>query len=392
MLYSLALIWLCGLSFAWIAQRLGLPRLVGMLIAGMLLGNSGFGLLDDTILSISTDLRTVALSLILLKAGLALRLDDLRKVGRSAAMMSFLPATCEIIACTVFAPLLLGVTHLEGALIGAVLGAVSPAVVVPKMTYLMDNRLGTGQSIPQMILAGASLDDVYTIVIFTSVLSMHQGQGVSLMAFASIPVSIVLGVALGSAVGFALVWLWRHVTVRVPIQVITLMALGCGLVALEDALASVVAISGLLAVMSSACVLGRYHPQAPALSQSFGTLWHGAEVLLFVLVGAAVDLPYALGAGVGVVALIALSLCLRTVGVWCCLLGSHLTTKERIFCVIAYLPKATVQAAIGGIPLAMGLSCGALVLTMAVVAILVTAPLGAFGMERTQDILLQREL
>lgn len=392
MLESLALIWLVGLGFAWVSGRLGLPRLVGMLIAGMVLGGSGLNLLSDAMLAISSDVRTLALALILLKAGLSLNLGDLRQVGRPAAMMSFVPATCEVLAYAVFAPLILGITPLEGALMGAVLGAVSPAVVVPQMVSLMEKRYGTGQSIPQMILAGASLDDVYTIVVFTSVLSMLQGDGMDVMAFADIPVSIILGVGVGIVCGVALWKLWNRVSVSLPLQVVTLIAMGCGLVTLEHLLADVVALSGLLAVMAMACVLGRKHPQTPALSKAFGSLWDGAQVLLFVLVGAAVNLPYALHAGVGVLAMIALSLAIRACGVWLCLLGTHLNVKERLFCVIAYLPKATVQAAIGGIPLAVGLGCGELVLTTAVVAILITAPLGALGMERTYQRFLQKEV
>ncbi|WP_409967154.1 cation:proton antiporter [Bengtsoniella intestinalis] len=391
MLESLALIWLVGLCFAWVCGRLGLPRLVGMLIAGMVLGNCGFDLLSDTMLSISSEVRTLALALILLKAGLSLNLGDLRKVGRSAALMSFLPATFEVLAYALFAPMILGITPLEGALMGAVLGAVSPAVVVPKMVELMENRYGTGQSIPQMILAGASLDDVYTIVVFTSVLSMLQGGGLNVAAFGAIPVSIVLGVGIGILCGVGLCWLWKCITVTVPVQVVSLIAMGCGLVTLEDLLSDVVAMSGLLAVMSMGCVLGAKHPQGANLSKSFGGLWEGAQVLLFVLVGAAVDLPYAMNAGVGVIAMIALSLAIRACGVWLCVLGTTLKMKERLFCVIAYLPKATVQAAIGGVPLAMGLGCGELVLTVAVVAILITAPLGALGMEVTYQKWLQKE-
>lgn len=393
MLTSLSFLFLVGLSAAWLCKRLSIPRIIGMLLSGVALGPWGLNVLDETLLGISGELRTLALVIILIKAGLSLNLADLKKVGRPAALMCFVPATCEVIAFTVFAPMVLGVSHLEGALMGAVLGAVSPAVVVPQMVQLMEEKRGTAQSIPQLILAGASMDDVYVIVVFTTFLSMAQGGQVDARAFLNIPISIVLGVCLGSLVGLFLTKLWKKITPSDPVKVLAVLGLALGLEGAESALSDVVAVSGLLAVMAMACVIAR-KSQADVvsnLSQSFGKLWQGAEVMLFVLVGAAVDVGYATGAGLGALTMIAISLCCRSVGVWLCVAGSHLTLKERAFCVIAYLPKATVQAAIGGVPLAMGLPCGQLVLSVAVVAILVTAPLGAWGMELTQGIWLQQE-
>lgn len=393
MLTSLSFLFLVGLSAAWLCKRLSIPRIIGMLLSGVALGPWGLNVLDETLLGISGELRTLALVIILIKAGLSLNLADLKKVGRPAALMCFVPATCEVIAFTVFAPMVLGVSHLEGALMGAVLGAVSPAVVVPQMVQLMEQKRGTAQSIPQLILAGASMDDVYVIVVFTTFLSMAQGGQVDARAFLNIPISIVLGVCLGSLVGLFLTKLWKKITPSDPVKVLAVLGLALGLEGAESALSDVVAVSGLLAVMAMACVIAR-KSQADVvsnLSQSFGKLWQGAEVMLFVLVGAAVDVGYATGAGLGALTMIAISLCCRSVGVWLCVAGSHLTLKERAFCVIAYLPKATVQAAIGGVPLAMGLPCGQLVLSVAVVAILVTAPLGAWGMELTQGIWLQQE-
>lgn len=393
MLTSLSFLFLVGLSAAWLCKRLSIPRIIGMLLSGVALGPWGLNVLDETLLGISGELRTLALVIILIKAGLSLNLADLKKVGRPAALMCFVPATCEVIAFTVFAPMVLGVSHLEGALMGAVLGAVSPAVVVPQMVQLMEQKRGTAQAIPQLILAGASMDDVYVIVVFTTFLSMAQGGQVDARAFLNIPISIVLGVCLGSLVGLFLTKLWKKITPSDPVKVLAVLGLALGLEGAESALSDVVAVSGLLAVMAMACVIAR-KSQADVvsnLSQSFGKLWQGAEVMLFVLVGAAVDVGYATGAGLGALTMIAISLCCRSVGVWLCVAGSHLTLKERAFCVIAYLPKATVQAAIGGVPLAMGLPCGQLVLSVAVVAILVTAPLGAWGMELTQGIWLQQE-
>ena len=393
MLTSLAFVFLAGLAAAALCQQLHLPRIIGMLAVGVVLGPSVLDVLDDSILSISADLRQMALIIILLKAGLSLNLADLKKVGRPAMLMSFVPASFEIVGYVLLAPVLLGLTRTEAAVMGAVMAAVSPAVVVPRMVRLMEEGWGTKQGIPQMVMAGASCDDIFVIVLFSTFLGMAQGQGADLAAFASIPVSIVSGVALGAAVGWALsaffetAYAHAHM-VRNSMKVIVVLGM---LMAAEDWLEGALPLSGLLAVVSMACVLKLRC--APGVSmrrrQKFGKLWLAAEVILFVLVGAAVDVRYTLGAGLGVVAMIALALVFRAVGVTLCLAGTALSRKERLFCVIAYLPKATVQAAIGSVPLAAGLACGQLVLSVAVVAILLTAPLGALGMDLTYKKLLQ---
>lgn len=393
MLTSLAFVFLAGLAAAALCQQLHLPRIIGMLAVGVVLGPSVLDVLDDSILSISADLRQMALIIILLKAGLSLNLADLKKVGRPAMLMSFVPASFEIVGYVLLAPVLLGLTRTEAAVMGAVMAAVSPAVVVPRMVRLMEEGWGTKQGIPQMVMAGASCDDIFVIVLFSTFLGMAQGQGADLAAFASIPVSIVSGVALGAAVGWALsaffetAYAHAHM-VRNSMKVIVVLGM---LMAAEDWLEGALPLSGLLAVVSMACVLKlRCAPGVSMrLSQKFGKLWLAAEVILFVLVGAAVDVRYTLGAGLGVVAMIALALVFRAVGVTLCLAGTALSRKERLFCVIAYLPKATVQAAIGSVPLAAGLACGQLVLSVAVVAILLTAPLGALGMDLTYKKLLQ---
>ena len=393
MLTSLAFVFLAGLAAAALCQQLHLPRIIGMLAVGVVLGPSVLDVLDDSILSISADLRQMALIIILLKAGLSLNLADLKKVGRPAMLMSFVPASFEIVGYVLLAPVLLGLTSTEAAVMGAVMAAVSPAVVVPRMVRLMEEGWGTKQGIPQMVMAGASCDDIFVIVLFSTFLGMAQGQGADLAAFASIPVSIVSGVALGAAVGWALsaffetAYAHAHM-VRNSMKVIVVLGL---LMAAEDWLEGALPLSGLLAVVSMACVLKlRCAPGVSMrLSQKFGKLWLAAEVILFVLVGAAVDVRYTLGAGLGVVAMIALALVFRAVGVTLCLAGTALSRKERLFCVIAYLPKATVQAAIGSVLLAAGLACGQLVLSVAVVAILLTAPLGALGMDLTYKKLLQ---
>lgn len=398
MLTSLALVFLLGLAAAALCSRIGLPRIIGMLLAGILIGPYVLNWLDDSILSISSELRQMALIIILIKAGLSLDLSDLKKVGRPAVMMACVPASCEILAFFLLAPHILGINRIEAAVMGAVLGAVSPAVVVPRMVQLMDEKRGTGKGIPQMILAGASCDDIYVIVLFSTFVGMAQGGSANMMDFVNIPVSIVLGVALGAAVGLLLhLFLeiaYRHgCYVRNSTKVILILGLSFLLMAVETWLKGIVSVSGLLAVMSMACVLKIKSPEkvTKRLSAKFGKLWIAAEAILFVLVGAAVDIRCAVQAGAAAVLMIALALVFRAVGVSICMLGTGLNRKERLFCVIAYLPKATVQAAIGSVPLSMGLPCGQLVLSVAVLAILITAPLGAIGIDRTAGRLLVQE-
>ena len=399
MLTSLALVFLVGLALASICQKLRLPRIIGMLITGVLLGPYVLNLFDESILGISTDLRQMALVIILIKAGLSLNIQDLKKVGRPAVLMSFLPALFEILAFVVFAPFVLGVNHIEAAIIGAVLGAVSPAVVVPRMVQLMDEKYGTEKSIPQMILAAASLDDVFVIVLFSTFISMAQGSGAQIMDFVNIPVSISLGILLGVIAGFVLAWFFetkyshQHL-VRNSMKVIIVLGVSFFLIAVEEMLEGIVAVSGLLAVMSMAMVLAmRSVPEVTGrLQEKYGKLWIAAEVILFVLVGAAVDIRYTLNAGILAIGMIFLALIFRSFGVLLCLIGTPLSRKEKLFCVIAYLPKATVQAAIGSIPLSLGLSCGNMVLSIAVLSIVLTAPLGALGMDLTYKKLLNGEM
>ena len=388
MLTSLALIFLVGLSMATICQKLRLPRIIGMLITGVILGPYVLDLFDSSILGISSELRQMALVIILIKAGLSLNLKDLKRVGRPAIMLSFIPASCEIVAYTIFAPIIFGITHIEGAVMGAVLSAVSPAIVVPRMVNLMEKGIGTKKGIPQMILAGASMDDIFVIVLFTTFVSMAQGNGVNLISFANIPVSIVLGILLGAVAGLALSWFFetnyahKHL-VRNSVKVIIILGTAFLLLTIETALKGTVPVSGLLAVVSMSLVIGiRSVKEVTArLQEKFGKLWIAAEVILFVLVGAAVDIRYTLRAGLGALAMIFIALSIRAIGVLLCTVKTPLNKKERLFCVLSYMPKATVQAAIGSVPLAMGLPCGNLVLSVAVLAIVITAPLGAFAMD-----------
>lgn len=398
MLTSLAYIFLVGLSMAAICQKLNLPRIIGMLVTGIILGPYVLDLLDPSILSISADLRQMALIIILLKAGLSLNLSDLKKVGRPAMMMSCVPASCEILGFLLFAPYILGVTRIDAAVMGAVLGAVSPAVVVPRMVQLMEKKYGTAQSIPQLIMAGASCDDIFVIVLFTTFVNMAQGGSAHIMDFINIPISIVLGIILGAAAGYILslffetAYAHKH-CVRNSMKVIIVLGVSFMLMAVETWLKGIISVSGLLAVVSMACVIKVKSITfvTKRLSEKFGKLWLAAEIILFVLVGAAVDVRYTLSAGLAAVLMIFIGLIFRSIGVAVCLLGTSITWKERMFCVIAYLPKATVQAAIGSVPLAMGLPCGQIVLSVAVLAILITAPLGAIGIDLTYKRLLQKE-
>ncbi len=388
MLASIALIFLVGLAMGAICQRLKLPGIIGMLITGIVLGPYILDLLDPSILSISADLRKIALIIILLKAGLALDLKDLLKVGRPAVLLAFLPASLEIAGYVLLAPLLLGINRMEAAVMGAVLAAVSPAVVVPRMVNLIEKKIGTEKAVPQMIMAGASCDDIFVIVLFTTFLSMSQGKDANIMAFVDIPISIILGVALGAATGFGLylffetAYAHRH-CVRNSMKVIVVIGFALLLVAAEGWLDGKIAISGLLAVVSMACVIRLKSTDfvSKRLSEKFGKLWLAAEVILFVLVGATVDIRYTLGAGLPAVIMIVSALIFRSVGVYICVLGTKLNWRERLFCIIAYVPKATVQAAIGSVPLAVGLPCGKIILSVAVMAIIITAPLGALGMD-----------
>ena len=377
MLTSLALIFIVGLAMGAICQRLKLPRIIGMLATGIVLGPYVLDFLDPSILSISADLRKIALIIILIKAGLSLDLKDLKKSGRSAVLLSFVPASFEIIGYILCAPVILGINRTEAAVMGAVLGAVSPAVVVPRMVNLIEKKYGTDKAIPQMILAGASCDDIFVIVLFTTFLSMAQGGSAHVMDFVNIPISIVLGVLLGVDVGYGLYLFFetsyaRKHCVRNSMKVIIVLGFSFLLIAIEGWLEGKVSVSG-------------------RLSQKFGKLWLAAEVILFVLVGAAVDIRYTLTAGLPALLMIFVALAFRTVGVLICVAHTSLTWKERLFCVIAYLPKATVQAAIGSVPLAAGLACGNIVLSVAVLAIVVTAPLGAIGIDGTYKHLLSED-
>ena len=392
MLTSLSLVFLLGMLLSRAFQKIRLPGLLGMLVTGMILGPYALNMLDGSILGISADLRQIALIIILTRAGLSLDIQDLKKVGRPAVLMCFVPACFEIMGMILLAPRLLGISVLDAAIMGAVVGAVSPAVIVPKMLNLMEKGYGVKKSIPQLILAGASVDDVFVIVLFTAFTGLAQGGTFSPASILLIPVSIGTGIVAGGLAGILLALFFQKVHIRDSAKVVILLSISFLMIELENRLKGYVPFSGLLAVMSIGIALQKKRYEAAArLSVKYSKLWVAAEVLLFVLVGATVDISYAMKAGAAAVILIFGVLIFRMAGVFFCLLGTDINRKERLFCMIAYMPKATVQAAIGGVPLAMGLGCGKIVLTVAVLAILITAPLGAFGVEQTYKRLLKAD-
>lgn len=382
MLLSIALILLVGMSMGWICRKIKLPGLLGMLITGIVLGPYVLNMLDIKLLGISADLRKIALIIILTRAGLGLDLTSLKKIGRPAVLMCFVPATFELAGMLLLAPRLMGMRLLEAAVMGAVLAAVSPAVVVPRMVKLMEEGYGVKEGIPQLILAGASVDDVYVIVLFSTFSGMMQGEGASVIRFVNIPVSIILGMIIGLTIGILLAFYFQKVHIRDTAKVLIILGISFLLAAAEDSLTTPVTFSALIAIMFIGVGLQRKREAvAKRLAVKYGKLWVAAEVFLFVLVGATVNIGYLGRVGVRALLMIAGALLFRMAGVWVCLLGTGLKTGEKAFTMLAYTPKATVQAAIGGIPLALGFTCGDTVLTVAVLAIVLTAPLGAFAID-----------
>ena len=391
MLISIALILLVGMFMGWLCKKIKLPGLLGMLFTGIILGPYVLNFIDDSILNISADLRKIALIIILTRAGLSLDIKDLKKVGRPAVLMCFVPACFEMAGMILLAPRILGISTLDAAIMGAVVAAVSPAVVVPKMIKLMEEGYGVKQGIPQLILAGASVDDVFVIVMFTAFTGLAQGEAVSLKSFVNVPLSVITGILVGLTAGYLLAKFFEKVHIRDTSKVMILLSVSFILVTAEDYAADMIPFASLIGVMAAGISLQKKREVvAKRLSSKFNKLWVVSEIMLFVLVGAAVDIQYAVKAGIAPVFLIFSVLIFRMAGVFVCLLKTKLNIKERAFCMLAYMPKATVQAAIGGLPLAMGLSCGNIVLSVAVIAILITAPLGAFCIDMTYKRFLQQ--
>ena len=392
MLFSFALIFLSGIILGSIFNRLKLPQLIGMLLTGIILGPYLLNLLDPKILSISADLRQIALIIILTRAGLNLDINDLKKVGRPAVLMCFLPATLEILGMIIFAPKFLGLGLLDSAILGTVIAAVSPAVIVPKMLKLMEEGYGADRSIPQMIMAGASVDDVFVIVLFTSFIGLASTGSFSILNLIKIPTSIFFGISVGFLCAILLIYLFKKIHIRDSLKVIIILNISFLLVTFEHSLTGIIGFSGLLAIMSIGTgIQAKNTMLSKRMSIKYSKLWITAEVMLFVLVGATVNIKYALGASIPAILLIITVLIFRMIGVFLCLIGTSLSYRERLFCMIAYCPKATVQAAIGSIPLSMGLPSGNIILTVAVLSILITAPLGAFAIDISYKKLLKKE-
>ncbi len=391
MLTSIALILLSGLFFSFIFTKMKLPGLLGMILVGIALGPHAMNLIDTSILNISADLRQIALVIILTRAGLSLNLTDLKKIGRPAVLMCFVPALVEMVGTIIFAPMLLGITHLEAAIMGSVIAAVSPAVVVPRMIKLIDEGYGKDKSIPQLILAGASVDDVFVIVVFTVLTAFASTGEITGTSFLQIPLSIILGFLLGMIVGLCLVYFFRKVHIRDSVKVMIILSISFLLLELENRLEGIIPVSGLLAIMSMGITLNqKYDVLSKRISIKYNKLWLCAEVFLFVLVGIAVDIKYAFAAGAASVVVVMLALVFRMTGVFLSLVKTDLNKKERLFCMLSYTPKATVQAAIGTIPLAIGLDCGSIVLTVAVISILITAPFGAICIDKLYKSMLKK--
>ncbi|WP_455684578.1 cation:proton antiporter [Thomasclavelia sp.] len=388
MLLSISLILLVGMFAGWICTRLHLPSLLGMILTGMILGPFTLNLIDDSILNISSELRKIALIIILTRAGLALNFKDLKKVGRPAILMCFVPACFEILGIIILAPKLLGISIIDAAIMGAVIAAVSPAIIVPKMLKMMEEGYGVNKGIPQLILAGASVDDVFVIVLFFAFTNLAQEGTISLLNFIQIPISIFLGIIIGVLIGYILIKYFSIIHIRDSIKVMIIICISFILVTIEDNFSLSIPFSSLISIMCIGIIIQRKKQiLANRLSLKFNKLWIGAEIMLFVLVGATVDLRYVLESSVFVIILILGGVIFRASGVFCCLLKTKLELKERLFCIMAYMPKATVQAAIGSLPLAMGLSCGKIVLTVAVLSILITAPIGAFLIDISYKVL-----
>lgn len=392
MLFTLAIIIILGLLSKVVFSKIKLPYIIGMLFIGILLGPHAFNILDPKISIISADLRQIALIIILMKAGLSLDIQDLKKVGRPAILLAFLPATFEIVGYLLIAPKLIGISLLDAAIVGSVIAAVSPAVVVPAMTKLIEEKRGTDKSIPEMILAASAVDDVFCIVVFTALISLDKGDKIQAFTLLNVPVSMLSGIALGFISGEVLVRFFKKFHMRDTVKVLLLLSVSFLFITTESLLKTILPLSGLLAVISLGITIKAHYPiLAERLSPRFSKLWVGAEIFLFVLVGALVNIGYATKAGFAMILMIFIGLMFRSFGTIMSTLKANLTIKERVFCIFAEIPKATVQAAMGGVPLAMGLSSGNLVLTFSVIAILITAPLGSFLISYSSNRFLKKE-
>lgn len=383
MFLSLFIILFFGFLGGLFFEKIKMPKLVWYLILGILIGPSFLNVVDDSLLNISSYLRQIALVIILTRSGLSLDLKTLKEIGRPAILMCFLPATFEIIGITIFGPILLKISYFEALLLGSVLAAVSPAVVVPRMIYLKENNYGTKHHVPELIMAGSSCDDIYVIILFYAFKNFVLMNNFEVMSLLQIPVSILLGIGVGIMLGFLIRILFKKIALANQIKIIVLLSISFGLIALEQIIKSYISFSSLLAIIVIGIVINKTNAkEAEEIQKGYNSLWSGFEILLFTLVGCATDAKLAFSKeGAIVLGLIVIALIFRSLGVIICVILTKYTWKEKIFLIISYLPKATVQASIGGIALTEGLACGSIVLTAAVISILFTAPIGAILMD-----------
>ncbi len=387
---SIAIIILLAIVSNFIFEKIKLPGLLGMLILGITIGPYGFNLIHGDLLNISSDLRKIALIVILLRAGMGIKTSDLKKIGKPAIKMSCIPGILEGFFIAFISTKLLGFTFIQGGILGFIIAAVSPAVVVPQMISLIDNKIGTNKSIPTLILAGASIDDVFAITILTSFLALYSGKNVNIASqLLQIPLSIILGIGLGLILGFIIIYLFKKCSINMIKKILIVLAISILLTTLETIFKDKVLIASLLGVMTIGFILTEKLPNVAApLSQGLNKLWVFSEILLFVLVGAQVNISVAFTSGAIGIIIIFIGLVGRSIGVIISLIGTNLNIKERIFCVISYIPKATVQAAMGALPLSLGVVSGDLILAISVLSILITAPLGAIGIKVSSKSLL----
>lgn len=391
MAISLALIILLGIFSSYLFEKCKLPGLLGMLLLGILIGPYSLNLIDENLLNISADLRKIALIIILLRAGFGIKKEDLISIGKPALKMSCIPGILEGFAIAIASTVLLDFTFIQGGILGFIIAAVSPAVVVPQMINLLNLKRGTDKNIPTLILAAASIDDVFAITIMTVFMGLYGGKNINIAGqILGIPISILLGIGLGIFFAIILIKILKRFNLNTTRKVLIVLATAIFITYLETALEHIITIASLLGVMSLSFILMDKEPAlSKTLSEGFNKLWSFAEILLFVLVGASVNISVALDAGAMGILLITIGLSFRSLGVWISLRNTNLNLKEKLFCVIAYIPKATVQAAMGGVPLAMGVAAGDTILAISVVAILVTAPLGAICISASSKTLLK---
>lgn len=387
---SLAIIILLGLVVNTVFERLEMPGLLGMLILGVIIGPHALNWIDPDLIKISDDLRKIALIVILLRAGLGISRESLKKVGSTAIKLSCIPGLMEGFTIAIISTVVLDFSFIQGGILGFIIAAVSPAVVVPHMLNYIEQGIGTKKGVPTLLLAGSSIDDVFAITIFATFLGLYSGAHVNIgIKILSVPISIILGIVIGLTLGLIMVSIFKRNHIRDTKKVLLIIGIAILLTALEKVLERKVEIAGLLGVMTIGFMILEKMPNVgKRLAIKFNKIWVFAEILLFVMVGSQVDISVALDSGLDGLTIIFIGLIARSLGVIFSTLGTNLSWRERLFCIISYTPKATVQAAIGSVPLSLGVKSGDVILAVAVLSILITAPLGAIGIRASAHKLL----